>query len=145
MDANQFDAWTRRRFGRMVGGMATLLLGLGMLDDAKASKGKGGRTRAKNVKDKDKDKDKDNEPVCTSDADCPGECTECADGVCGPSLLHFAKSAKSLTVIPKRKNWFASRDAPRVRCVWDRVCGALHEQLHAGSRQLRLRQLLPPH
>jgi hypothetical protein len=80
MDANQFDAWTRRRFGRMAGGMAALLLGLGTLDDAKALKGKGG-------KDKDKDKDKDKEQVCMSDAECPGECLECADGVCAPQLV----------------------------------------------------------
>jgi hypothetical protein len=45
MEPNRFDVWTRRRFGRMAGGMATLLLGLGTLDDAKASKGKGGKNK----------------------------------------------------------------------------------------------------
>jgi len=118
MDANQFDAWTRRRFGRMAGGMATLLLGLGTLDDAKASKGKGGKNKGKdNVKDKDKDKDKDKEPVCTSDADCPGECMECADGVCGPQLAPLCKVCQKSDCDPETKKLVCV-----ARCAEGQVC-----------------------
>jgi hypothetical protein len=106
MDASRFDAWTRRRFGRMAGGMATLLLGLSTLDDAKAMKGKRG---------KDKDKDKDKEPACTSDADCPSGCMECADGVCGPKLVPLCKVCEESSCVENEEVCIS-------RCASGQVC-----------------------
>ncbi len=89
MDANRFDAWTRRRFGRAAGGMVALLLGLGALEGAVVAKGKG-KGRGKGGKDKDKDrnkrKDKDKEQECSTNLECDSGCMECADGICVPKL-----------------------------------------------------------
>jgi hypothetical protein len=103
MEPNRFDVWTRRRFGRMAGGMATLLLGLGTLDDAKASKGKGG-------------KNKGQEPVCKSNAQCKGGCRECVNGACEPKLPRLCGVCEE---------WQCKKDkevcVPR-RCANGQVC-----------------------
>jgi hypothetical protein len=41
MDGSQFDAWTRRRFGRAAGGVAGVLLARGGAPDAEAQKKRG--------------------------------------------------------------------------------------------------------
>ena len=40
MDASRFDAWTRRRFGLLTGGLAASLLGAASLADVEAKKKK---------------------------------------------------------------------------------------------------------
>ena len=51
MDGLKFDAWTRRGFGAMAGGLAGSLLALSAIPVAKAKKGKKKKKRCKNLGD----------------------------------------------------------------------------------------------